>query len=137
MIFHATLGILDYFNVYNQDKPIFEDIPTYTLEASLAISLFCALSLILVIPICYVQLTNLMQNTTTHKRFGFKGDPEDLDGITDRKSMLLRDSGEWVPEMSNKDTYVRSEDEEIFKRHCCKKKIFDSHVLINETHLEV
>ena len=88
-----------------------------------------------------MQLTNLVQNTTTHKRFAFKGNGEDseADGDTDRKSMLLRDSGEWIPEMSRsgRDTYSKAEDEDILKTYCCRKRAIDSNILINESNLDI
>lgn len=40
---------------------------------ALGVSVFCALCAALVAPLCYVQLTNIYQNTTTHERFANPG----------------------------------------------------------------
>lgn len=132
-LFNAVLGILDYFGVYNQNQPIFSQVPLYTEETSLAISLFCALALVVVLPICYVQVTNVVWDTTTHQRFAFKTASQDSkDPEIDSASMLLKDSEEWIYENSRNSQEIQEGDQPTSA--CCKKspKVLES-MQINET----
>lgn len=89
------------------------------------------LALVLVGPLWFVQMTNLLKNTTTHQRYAYKvgfEEPEDVEV----NLMLSNDEDEW-PRMT-----MRSAGEEMdeFEENCCyykrgsKRKI---RMKINET----
>jgi len=94
LIFHTTLGALDYFNLFNQPHVLLPDIPTNQNESALAITIFCGLSLIVVFPIVYVQIGNIFKGTTTYERFGFGISGKDSK-ISDTQSMLLGNENDW------------------------------------------
>lgn len=82
---------------------------------ALGVGLFSAFSLVLVVPLCYVQVTNMIRNTTTHERFATNlpthvvGTSQDhpprisqadrnslLSDASDTNSMLLQPDDQWA-----------------------------------------
>ena len=94
--FHAVLGLFDYASISEQKKLTIIESP----EFSLMISIFCALCLIFVLPICIVQVTNFIKGTTTHKRFAYHISTvsSDLSEESDTRSMLLKETDDSMPE---------------------------------------
>lgn len=94
LLFHAVLGIFDYLSIYEAKHEILPHVPTNHDEAALSVSCFCALTLMFVSPIWYVQLGNILKGTTTYERFGYGISGKDSK-ISDSQSMLLGNENEW------------------------------------------
>ena len=97
-IFHGAMGVLDFTNIFTHDHQILPDMPTNHKIASLGVACYCALALAVVFPIWYVQVTNIIKNTTTHQRFAYNGvKANDKDSKnTDTQSMLIGEPSEWA-----------------------------------------
>lgn len=118
--FHAGLGLLDYFNICEQNEHILPDMPTNHVISALSVSCFCVLALIFVFPVWYVQVTNLVKHTTTHERFAFKMSYENEDS----QSMLLPDGTESVNDASR-----IQNPSDIVVNQCCEKSSARSRIL--------
>ena len=111
-IFHGLMGIFDYTDLFMHNDKIVPDMPTNHSLASMSVACFCVLALVVVLPVWYVQATNIIRNTTTHERFGYNGvKANDKDSKnTDTQSMLIGDSSEWTIVPIN---------QEQKKKRCC------------------
>lgn len=94
LIFHTALGILDYFDTYKQAHVLLPDIPTNHDEAALLVSCLCGFTLLIVLPVVYVQIGNILKGKTTYERFGFGLTSKDSK-ISDTQSMLLGNENDW------------------------------------------
>jgi hypothetical protein len=93
---------------------IFENLDLFVSQAvGLGMACFCGLCLVLVVPLCFVQVTNICKNTTTHERFAAQIHrvtfPQNevpspnirernslLSDISDTNSMLLQPEEQWA-----------------------------------------
>ena len=76
-MFNLVVGILHYVGVVQGDSPfeaISEHSPytDYEIYFGLGTAIFSGLAFIIVSPLLYVQLTNIIQRTTTNERFAYK-----------------------------------------------------------------
>jgi hypothetical protein len=90
--------------------------PTNIPEASIGLFCFCVLGLILVVPILYIQITNICKNTTTHQRFAFKIYSED--DFTGSKTMLINDAEDWGPGSVRNSKSYSYEEQTAFVWYC-------------------
>jgi hypothetical protein len=130
-MFNLVIGILHYLGIIAGDSP-FEELsrhsPYVDLEIYFALgtAIFSGVAFLIVSPLLYVQLTNLIQKTTTNERFAFqkhKGKKKgDLD--SDTRSMLLVDD-DAEPQMVNEQNSDLSDSEisvQAVHRRCCFKR---------------
>jgi len=116
-------------------------VPSVSYEyIGLGLGFFSALCLVLVVPLCYVQVTNLIRNTTTHERYAanpsqavvpFRQErpprlPSDdrnsqLSDASDTNSMLLLPEEQWAffSGTSNTKSDARPPGEVVASKYCC------------------
>jgi hypothetical protein len=122
-------------------RPLFPSIAYEDIRfISLGMGFFSALCLTLVVPLCYVQITNLIRNTTTHERFAANPMQQmvpsrqerpprpssdernsQLSDASDTNSMLLQPEEQWAlfSGTSNTKSEARPQGEVIDTTYCC------------------
>lgn len=97
-IYHFVIGVLDFAGELPHDSPMYNNLfetaeGRIDREIALAVSVLCFLCAFVVAPLFWVQVTNLIYNTTTHQRFAnaAKGNTEGRNASesSDTQSMLL------------------------------------------------
>jgi len=102
-LYHFTLGILDCLDLlYIGRKPLVRHLIPVSLTGAIMIVVLCGISLLMIVPVAYVQITNVIKNKTTRERFAYKpGERERAYSVaesnaSDRASMLLdQDDSDW------------------------------------------
>jgi hypothetical protein len=120
-IYHFLIGVLDFIAVLPHNDPLylnsFADVEgSIDRQIALAVSVLCFICAVVVAPLFWVQLTNLIYNTTTHQRFAKAGKTETsmVSENSDTQSMLLSQYQE--PEFDFLESGVGHSSESILNR---------------------
>lgn len=70
-LYNAVIGVLDYTEILGQNNRRIFDINSYHPEVALTISAISFMSFVFAFPVCFIQVTNAVKNTTTHERFSY------------------------------------------------------------------
>ena len=99
-LYNAVIGILDYVQILGKRHGTLLSVDKYYPEIALTVSIISLLSFTFAFPVCFIQVTNALKNTTTHERFAYS-----------RKSLgkTGRSSNSSMPSMS----YIRSSEENM------------------------
>ena len=119
LLYNAAIGILDYFEIISQRNQSLFRINNYYPEAALTISVISFLSFLVAFPVCFIQITNLLKNQTTHERFAFSKSEKDNNignSVTMPSMTLIRSSEESIGNMRPFDGQPKKE---YKRRRCC------------------
>mgnify|MGYP002475005064 FL=1 len=128
-LYHSIIGLLDKLGVLSTGKPLFHEIfenePYHSMgkTIALAVSIFCGLAFLFVVPLFYVQLINLIKDKTTYERFAHQ-----QRGRVSNERLLESDTSSMML-MNEVSLYTPSRNtegmESIFEVHrtcCCSKR---------------
>ncbi|CAG9316659.1 unnamed protein product [Blepharisma stoltei] len=125
-LFHMAISLMLLLDAYGDvsDDPLYDNLNEINQfwEISLIIIFsVCGIAFLLVLPLFYVQVVNLLSNTTTHERFAFKKSArksgKNLD--SDTSSMLLPSEENDLTTMSGISAYGVSEVTIKHTTSCC------------------
>lgn len=111
---NCALGLMNYFGIerFNTDLKLW----TVTDEdwVILGVSGLCGIILLFVLPIWYVQFSNLLMNKTTHQKYAYRKNGV-FSSLSSTSSILLRDSEDWTYYSKNSNDFIDSKAE----KSCC------------------
>ena len=100
-LYNSIIGILDYLQILGTRASSILDVNEYHPEFALTISAISFISFIFAFPVCYIQVTNAIKNTTTHERFAYSNQTKTT-GVSNSSQASM-------PSM----TLIRSSDEQL------------------------
>ena len=112
-----ALGTLSYLPIYQSANPYLA-LPPISLPAflPLIISISCTPALFLILPLLYIQVSNLLSKKTTHDKYSYKRTGV-FSSMSSTSSILLKDSEDWSY-FSKKSENVEIDEE----KGCCARK---------------
>jgi hypothetical protein len=105
-----------YFNIHQGNNPYlgsYFSVPEYT---PLILSGFCLPVLLLVLPLLWIQISNVLSKKTTHDKYSYKKNGV-FSSLSSTSSILLKDSEDWSY-FSKKSEKIELDDEE----GCCRRR---------------
>jgi hypothetical protein len=129
-LYHFLVGVLDFSKALKQDRVI-DRIDLNRPASSLVLALFCLFGVFFVLPLWFLQISNLVQNTTTSRRFAFEVKiGEQCSEILNERIMMLPESDGWISRKVSHELSYRIEGKED---SCCIRKKERGRVDINNT----
>ncbi|CAG9334442.1 unnamed protein product [Blepharisma stoltei] len=69
--YHIVISLLEFFKVFHSEFKSFESNSEFHSAATLMICIINFICMLFIIPVVYIQYTNILRKTTTHERFAY------------------------------------------------------------------
>lgn len=90
-----SLCIMTYFQIYQSTNPYLQRPPfAYPSFLPLLICLPCGVVVVLILPLLYIQIRNMILKKTSHDKYSYKQNGV-LSSMSSTSSILLKDSEDW------------------------------------------